>query len=76
VHGDLQRDLLIGFDLVEVDVNDVGSNRMPLDFANQRPALLAVDRQVDQRGLGLDPRQRFSSARLSTINVCVARPWP
>ena len=59
VHGDLERDLLVGLDLVEVHVDDVGAERMALDLADQRARFLAVHRQLDERALRLDAGQRF-----------------
>src|SRR5438132_10013315 len=58
-HGDLERDLLVATNLVEIDVDDVGAERMALDLADQRPARLAVDAELDERALRLDAGERL-----------------
>jgi len=49
----------------------IRANRMPL-IRESAPALLAVDGQVDQRGLGLDPVSAFLERRLSLSTSA----WP
>ena len=52
VHRHLTRDLLVGPDLVEVEVEDLGgAERIALDLADQRlDRRPAVDRDVEDRG--------------------------
>jgi len=56
MHGDLERDLLLRVDLVEIDVDDVGPDRVALDLADQRFERLPVHGQLDERARRIDAR--------------------
>src|SRR5256885_8378084 len=58
VHRHLERDLFLRVDLVKIHMDDVGSDGMPLDLADQRLGRLAVHRELDDGAGGLDARQR------------------
>src|SRR2546430_14387748 len=58
-HRHLELDLLLGVDLVEIHVDDVGADRMALDLADQRPGFHAVHRELDDRARGFDAGERL-----------------
>jgi hypothetical protein len=60
VHGQLQPHLLVGPDLVEVQVEDVGPHRVPLDLADQGADGLSADGELDDSARPFDALQRLA----------------
>src|SRR5207245_3289044 len=52
-------DLFLRVDLVKIHMDDVGSDGMPLDLADQRLGRLAVHRELDDGAGGLDASERL-----------------
>ena len=80
VDGHLDGDLLVGPDLVEVEMDDVrGAERIALDLADQRlDRGPAIDGHVDEWWwTALMPTEHLVRARaVSTVRDSASRPWP